>query len=227
MGVSRGRAPAAGSSRPLRVLGRRGGQRARERSLFLQSSPGADASGFARRAGWERPNRSFVLGWWHNDASKRISAPSARSGARISGKANINLRKTLPLAGRRPCRFRASAALSTDLTGLRAANRRIQRRRARSRAVSRPKPGAAHRCPTRSLGVRRFLAARLLRRLGVTRRTRLLFRIWQPAHPAGALRGGAASGRVRALNNPTANARSVLDSADPTRNEITTHLHSF
>ena len=141
-----------------------------------------------RRAGWARPNLCYVLGWWRAAAPRGPAPPSARSGARISGKANINLRKTLPLAGRRPCRFRASAALSTDLTGLRAANRRIQRRRARSRAVSRPKPGAAHRCPTRSLGVRRFLAARLLRRLGVTRRTRLLFRIWQPAHPAGALR---------------------------------------
>ena len=124
----RGRAPPRGRSSNGRVS-------------FSASSPGADASGFARRAGWERPNPSFALGWSMAGAESILSGVRARSGGRISGKANINLRKTLPLAGRRPS-FHVSAALFTELAGAqRPADQRpgrCSRPAPRSRDTSRP-----------------------------------------------------------------------------------------
>ena len=111
MGVSRGRAPAAGSSRPLRVLGRRGGQRARRWGGFSTFFSLAEASGFARRAGWERPNHSFVLGFWHHGALRDRAAPARAPGANLSRPVPIILRKTLPLASRRPSYSRQRRAL--------------------------------------------------------------------------------------------------------------------
>ena len=111
VGFSRGRAPAAGSSRPLRIPGRRGGQRARRWGGSSTFCSLADASGFARRAGWERPSRSFVLGFWLYGAGSPCQRRQRALGGRISDKANINLRKTLPLASRRPSYSRQRRAL--------------------------------------------------------------------------------------------------------------------
>ena len=178
-----------------------------------------------RRAGWARPNRCYALGWWRSAAPRGPAPPSARSGARISGKANINLRKTLPLAGRRPCRFRASAALSTNLTGLRAANRRIQRRRARSRAVSRPEEEAGG---PRSLMVLSppkspVPLMALLPRLRSTAWKRLRFAY--PQYPHIELEAPRRLGRPCArVYRPTAIAHSLLDNTDPRRIELTTVL---
>ena len=122
MGVSRGRAPAAGFFRTAEDARAARGPAGAGEVAFLLLLPSADASGFARRGGWERPNRSSVLGWWRADPKSLLLAPARGPGP--ESQANINLRKTLPLAGRRPSRFRASAELSTVRAGPRAANRR-------------------------------------------------------------------------------------------------------
>ena len=80
MGVSRGRAPAVGFFTTTEDSQTAQGQQARERSLFLLLLPSADASGFARRGGWERPNRSSVLGWWRADPKSLLLAPARGPG---------------------------------------------------------------------------------------------------------------------------------------------------
>ena len=62
------------------MLGRRGGQRARRWGGYSTFFSLADASGFARRAGWERPNRSFVLGFWHYGVLRGRAAPARAPG---------------------------------------------------------------------------------------------------------------------------------------------------
>ena len=54
-----------------------------------------------------------------------------------------------------------------------------------------------------------------------------LLRIWRCPRIQAEIEGGASRGRVRALYSLPAHADSVLDIADPTRNELTTILHSF
>ena len=99
-----------------------------------------------RRTGWERPNPSFVLGFWLYGAGSQVSRRQRALGGRISGKANINLRKTLPLAGRRPS-FRASAALATELTGPARSEPPIQRPTGRAPVPLIAEPAAAHTPP--------------------------------------------------------------------------------
>jgi hypothetical protein len=180
----------------------------------------ADASGFARRAGSERPNPSFVLGWSMAGAESILSGGSARSGGRISDKANINLRKTLPLASRRWTSFsRQRRAL--DRAGPCAQRAADPATRALPPGPDRGGvPACGHGRDGGSLPPCHASLSELMRRLVLTARTRLFFRL--PAHPAGAL--SRLSGRVRALYSPAANAHSALDNADPTRNKLTTVL---
>ena len=123
MGVSRGRAPAAGFFTTTDNSQTAQGQRARERSLFLLLLPSADASGFARRGGWERPNRSSVLGWWRADPKSLLLAPARGPGPESQVRPILIFARhcLLPDIGHR---FRASAALFTELNGVGAASRR-------------------------------------------------------------------------------------------------------
>ena len=160
------------------MLRRRGGQRARRWGGFSTFFSLADASGFARRAGWERPNRSFVLGFWHHGALRDRAAPARAPGANLSRTVPIILRKTLPLAPRWPSFSRQCRPLDRG------------DRPARSeppdpatpgtpgpRSPSRPPPPTD--APHAPSAKRRLVLARLLRRLGATVQTRLLCRIWQ------------------------------------------------